>query len=199
MIIETIVATLNADGSTHLSPMGPHVRDDWEQRPSGDPAMTLRPFAGSTTHANLMRDRRAIIHLTDEAELFVRGVIGDWPPGDIERRTTTIGVPGPRRLIRCQRWFAVEVVAIHGTEERPVLSCQVIASDIGDPQSGLNRGVAAVVEAAIVYSRWHLLPASELDAAMGRCRTAVEKTGSPETIASMEMLSEAVRRRRAAI
>ena len=47
MILEAIVTTINEDGSTNISPMGPTVTADLSQ-------FVLRPFDTSTTFANCL-------------------------------------------------------------------------------------------------------------------------------------------------
>ena len=194
MILETIVATTDPDGGTRLSPMGPHVDDRWADHPERTPSMTLRPFAGSSTHDNLMRHRRAVVHLTDNADAFARGVTGGWTASGV-RSATVATEHGPRRMIDCYRYFVVDVTSVTGDRVRPVLACDVVASGCPRPPVGPNRGTAAVIEAAILVSRLDRLPADEIRDGLQRLRVAVDKTAPPATAAAMARLIRYAERR----
>ena len=58
---------------------------------------------------------------------------------------------------------------------------------------GFNRARHAVLEAAIVATRLHLLPAEEVDAEFRRLAVAVEKTAGPREFEAWRMLEDYVR------
>jgi len=61
MINETIITTLNEDGSVHIAPMG--VRQEGE-------LFVIAPFKPSTTLQNLERSGQAVINMTDDVRIF---------------------------------------------------------------------------------------------------------------------------------
>jgi hypothetical protein len=60
---------------------------------------------------------------------------------------------------------------------------------------GFNRARHAVLEAAILATRTHLLPAEEIRAAFERLQVIVDKTAGPREQEAMAMLTEYVRSR----
>ena len=60
---------------------------------------------------------------------------------------------------------------------------------------GLNRAKHAVVEAAILATRLHLLAAVEVLADLGKLRVLVEKTGGPAEHAAFQFLQDYVEAR----
>ena len=71
MILEGIVTTTAADGSCHAAAMGPHIREEDMQREHARlRRLTLKPFATSSTFANLVRHGEGVFHVTDNASLI---------------------------------------------------------------------------------------------------------------------------------
>ena len=66
MILEAIVTTRNADGSTNIAPMGPHCNDPEMQ------SFELRPFQSSSTWQNLSRNGQGVLHITDDVLWFAQ-------------------------------------------------------------------------------------------------------------------------------
>jgi hypothetical protein len=65
------------------------------------------------------------------------------------------------------------------SKERVQIEADVVHAGTLRDFFGLNRGKHAVVEAAIVATRLHLLPAAEVRADYRKLRVLVEKTGGP--------------------
>ena len=73
MILESIVTTINEDGSVNVSPMGPTVHSNLQN-------FELRPFNTSRTFANLKRTRSGVVHVTDDVGLIAQSAIGKLIP-----------------------------------------------------------------------------------------------------------------------
>ena len=65
---------------------------------------------------------------------------------------------------------------------RPRLVCRPVFEAAHAPFRGFNRAQAAVIEAAILVSRLHMLPAEKVDAEIGYLRIAVDKTAGPREL-----------------
>jgi Protein of unknown function (DUF447). len=63
--------------------------------------------------------------------------------------------------------------------ERPRFAARVVHEVTHGPFRGFNRAQAAVIEAAILVSRLHLLPAAKIEAEIGYLAVAIEKTAGP--------------------
>ena len=162
MIRETIVTTLNADATVQIAPMG--VREENDQ-------IIIAPFRPSTTLENLQRSGAAVINLTDDVRIFAGCLTGryDWP-------TVPATVIKGRRLQDPLSHIEVEVARVVEDDTRPRFSCAVRHREIHRPFQGFNRAQHAVLEAAILVSRLHLLPADKIDAEIKYLQSAVDKT-----------------------
>jgi hypothetical protein len=182
VILESIVTTLDEDGSVHIAPMGPEVSDDLDH-------FVLRPFQTSRTFANLQRTRQGILHVTDDVEFMARAAIGRFEQPPRHRRAPVIqGVI----LEDACRWYAFEVEAIDDREPRAVIPCGVVAAGKLRDFLGFNRARHAVVEAAILATRLAFLPMDKVLAEMRRLAPLVDKTGGPAERRAFALLSQFV-------
>lgn len=178
MIYETIVTTLTKDGGVHVAPMG-----IWEQ----EGFIVIAPFRPSATLDNLMRERQAVINFTDDVRVFAGCLTGrrDW-------------LVQPARAIRggvLRQALAhkeVEVVTVQDDTVRPRFYCRVLHEENHAPFRGFNRAQAAVLEAAVLVSRLHLLPADRIDREIEYLRSAVEKTAGPQEQEAWDWLMERI-------
>ena len=182
MISEGLVTTLNADGSVNLSPMGPIV-DERMQR------LVLRPFQTSTTYRNLKRIGAGIFHVTDDVELLARAAIGPVDPMPATRPAAAID--GQILLDAC-RWYAFEVDSLDDRAERTTIECRVVDSGRQRDFFGFNRAKHAVLEAAILATRRHLLPADEIRHEYERLSVIVDKTAGESERRAFELLRQYV-------
>ncbi len=182
MILEALVTTINEDGSTNLSPMGPTVND-------GLSTFELRPFNTSRTFANLKRTRMGVLHVTDDVELFARSAIGRL----IEMPTLIDAEKVAGKIIaNACRYHEFKVEFMDETGPRMSLNCRTVASNRIRDFWGFNRAKHAVLEAAILATRLDFLPASEIASQFVRLQTIVEKTGGVQEKNAFSLLSEFV-------
>lgn len=178
-IRESIVTTLNADGSGHIAPLGVIEQP---------PFLVLAPFAPSTTLANLRRHPFAAIAYTTEVRLFAGCVTGrrrDWPLLPTER------IRG-WRLRDCLAHAEVAVVTLEEDAQRPRFLCREVHEALHAPFRGLNRAQAAVLEGAILVSRRHLLPREKIEREMAYLQIAIDKTSGAAEREAWAWLVEAV-------
>lgn len=189
MILESIVTTLDDSGNVNIAPMGPTVDGDITR-------ITLRPFRTSKTYANLLpndsghtgsgssspRIRRAVVHVTDDAMLFAQAAVDQIDSDQARLITTTINTTACRRLTDCHRWFAVQAVnpdpiRHRETEPRATIECEILEQGVERPFFGFNRAKHAVIEAAILATRTHLLDSADIQSQIDRLQVPVDKTG----------------------
>lgn len=189
MILETIVTTINQDGSTNVSPMGPTIHLKRNDTIESIENFELRPFNTSQTFANLKRTKAGVLHITDDVEMFARSAIGELDPfpktRDAEKIEGSIIVDACR-----SHEFVVEF--IDQTQPRMHLNCRTVQTHRHRDFVGFNRGKHAVLEAAILATRLDFLPASEISDQFVRLNTIVEKTGGPSELAAIAMLNKYV-------
>jgi len=170
MIKEVIITSRNPDGTTHIAPMG--VRLD-----AG--LYVVAPFRPSLTLDNLVRERHAVVNCTDDVRVFAGCLTGryDWPLCAATR------VP-VQRLATALSHAELEVQALEDDTQRPCFLCAIVHEETHAPFTGFNRAQAAVLEAAILVSRLHMLPAEKIQRELEYLRMAVEKTaGEREQLA----------------
>ncbi|MFK7767027.1 MAG: DUF447 domain-containing protein [Mariniblastus sp.] len=188
MILESIVTTINEDGTPNISPMGPNVSDSIE-------IFELRPFDTSRTFANLKRSKSGVLHVTDDVELFAKSAIGklDRLPELIPAEL----VAGNIIADSC-RAYEFKVEYIDETGPRMNLNCKTIKSHRLRDFWGFNRAKHAVLEAAILATRLDFLPSGEIRDQYLRLATAVEKTGGDKEKLAFELLTNFVSEKEAA-
>ena len=178
LILETLVTTRNADGSAHIAPLG--------LRETGDRVL-LAPFRPSTTLDNLTREGSAVVNLGDDVRVFAGCLTGrrDWPVIPAARIDGWVlaGTLAHRELV---------VETIEEDEQRPQFILRELHAVSHAPFRGFNRAQAAVIEAAILVSRLHLLPAEKIDRELDYLRIAVDKTAGPREREAWDWLLAAV-------
>jgi hypothetical protein len=179
MIRETILTTVGGDGRVHVAPIG--IIADGER-------WIIAPFRPSTTLDNLAAVPFAVANYTDDVRVFAGCLTGrcEWPT------TASDNVPVPR-LAGALAHAELAVVGVTEHEQRPRFHCAVVHRRSHAPFEGFNRAKAAVVEAAILVSRLHLLPRAKVEAEVAHLAIAVEKTAGAEEAEAWAWLMEAVR------
>lgn len=182
MIHETIITTLNEDGSTHIAPMGVRVEDGLYR---------IAPFKPSTTLDNLLRTQQAVINLTDDVRIFAGCLTGryDWPC------RTAAAIQG-RVLEAALAHVEVQVQEQEDDPVRPQFFCRVVRRAEHAPFAGFNRAQAAVIEAAILVSRLSMLPQEKVDSEMAYLQIAVDKTAGERERQAWDWLQQALRQYR---
>ncbi len=165
MIYEGVITTIKADGAAHITPMGFRRSDD---------TVLVSPFVPSTTLENLRRDGRAVMNLTDDVRVTAGCLTGrrDWP---LVRASNIEGW----RLRDSLAHLELEVTSCDENLERPRFGCRIVFEARHAPFAGFNRAQAAVLEAAILYSRLDWLAPDKLEREMRYLRIAVDKTAGP--------------------
>ena len=188
MILEGILTTINADGGTNISPMGPIVDSQMKE-------LILRPYKTSATYENLKRTGQGVFHVTDDVELLARSAMNqiETPPKLFEAEA----IEGKIIADAC-RWYDMRVRSIEDAQEPARIVAEVVAQGRLRDFFGFNRAKHAVVEAAILASRIEWLPAEEILADFARLGTIVEKTGGSQETAAMAFLDQLVRKTLAA-
>jgi len=164
-IIETVVTTINPDGSVNCGAMGV----EW-----GEERIVIKPYRGTRTLRNLRATGAAVVNVTDDILLFSQAALGDPHPPT----RPASSVEGAVLDDACS-WREVRVEAIDDGEPRARVSTVVVGSGTGREFLGLNRARHAVLEASILASRARLLPAADIRAELRRLQALVDKTAGP--------------------
>lgn len=178
LVIEGILATEHEDGSLHYAPMGPVVDRELSR-------WTLKPFQTSTTFRNLQRTRRGVFHVTDDCYLLAAAAIGV----KLQLAAHFDDQCGWILSDACH-WYALRFDELDVSQERAVATGTVIHQNSHRPFWGWNRAKHAVLEAAILATRKHILPREEIAKEWAYLVIRVHKTGGDQEHRAMKLLSE---------
>lgn len=184
MILEGIVTTVGITGDVNVAPMGPVV----------DPELTsirLRPFKTSTTYRNLKQTGQGVLHVVDDVLLLAKAAIGqlsETPPTFPASRISG------RVLCDACRYFEFVVDQCDDTRDRAEFLVQIVNAGRIRDFWGFNRAKHAVLEAAILATRVHLIPRSELLAEFARLQIPVQKTAGPREAEAFDLVRQYVDR-----
>jgi len=179
MIRETIVTTMDGAGTVHIAPLG--IIADGEE-------WIIAPFHPSTTLDNLRVTPFAVANYVDDVRVFAGCLTGrsQWPTAASDN------VPVPR-LAGALAHAELAVTRITEDAQRPRFHCRVVHLAQHAPFRGFNRAQAAVIEAAILASRLHMLPREKIDSELTYLETAVTKTAGPAEQEAWDWLMKKIR------
>jgi hypothetical protein len=178
-IIETVVTTINPDGTVNCGVMGV----EW-----GEERIVIKPYRGTRTLRNLRATGAAVVNVTDDILLFSQAALGDPHPPTRPAPTVEGAV-----LDDACSWREVRVEAIDDGAQRARVSTAVVGAGTGREFLGFNRARHAVLEASILASRAGLLAAEDLHAELRRLQVLVDKTAGPREREAMEYVARHVR------
>lgn len=188
MILEGLVTTTDAGGDLHLAAMGPTV-DEAERLAGTLTRFVLRPFPTSRTAGHLLRSRAGVFHITDDVLLVAQVVAGRLAAPPPARRAAV--VTGFVLEDACRAW-EFEIDSIDDSGQRLVLDARIVAEHVGRPFLGFQRAAHAVVEAAIVVTRLHLLEREAVRRQFADLAVLVEKTGGRREREAFALLASLV-------
>jgi len=187
LIIETIVTTTNPDGSVNIAPMGPRIDvEQFEQ-------FELRPFEESQTLRNLIRTGQGVLHITDDATLFVQSALRSWDPRPATEPATAVS---GHVLVDCCRWYEFEIQSHLPTEPRHTLIGRSVHSGRRRDFLGFNRARHALIEAAILATRIDFLPFDEIERTVSQLASRIEKTGGTKEQQALQQVIDFVHQHR---
>ncbi len=178
LIRESIVTTADRHGRIHIAPLGLIAEgNDW----------IIAPFRPSVTLDNLMEVPFATASHTDDVRVFAGALTGrkDWPT------TASDTVPVPR-LANALSHAELAVTEVRDDPQRPRFRCRIARLVSHKPFEGFNRAQAAVLEAAILVSRLHLLPREKIERELGYLSSAIDKTAGPREAEAWGWLTDKV-------
>ncbi len=182
MIQEVIVTTQNADGVTHIAPMGVHIQQD---------EFIILPFRPSTTLNNILNSKSVVINYCDDVRVFAGCLTGkrDWP------LTRTEKIDG-HYLSSALAHKELKLLRIEEDETRPQLFCKAVHSVNHAPFTGYNRAQFAVLEAAILVSRLKILPLHKIQSEIQYLSIGLNKTAGGKELEAWGWLMELIEQHR---
>lgn len=184
MILEGIVTSVSSSGEVNIAPMGPIVDESMNE-------LLLRPYKTSKTYLNLREKPQGVLHVTDDVLILARAAIGELEP--MPTLVPAEKVSGWVLESTC-RWYEFEIDALDDSQDRTQIRARVVHRGRLRDFFGFNRAKHAVVEAAILATRVHLLPREQILSDFERLRIPVQKTAGPAETEAFELLTRYVSR-----
>jgi uncharacterized protein len=182
MILEGIVTTQSPTGDINVAPMGPLVDESMQ-------SFVLRPFQTSTTYRNLKGHPFGVLHVVDDVLLLAKAAISRLETAPETFQAITIS--GHVLKSAC-RWYEFHVESLDDSDERTRIEARVVHAGRLRDFFGFNRAKHAVLEAAILATRIHILPVDEIRSQFEALRSPVEKTAGNQERAAFQLLDEYV-------
>ncbi|MDG1991955.1 MAG: DUF447 family protein [Pirellulales bacterium] len=187
MILEGLLTTRTADGDVHIAAMGPEVMDSRSMT-----HLILKPFQGSRTSSLLVSQPEGVFHLTDNVLLFAQAVTG--VPYNRPQTRPADSVNGWILEDACEA-FEFRIEQADTTGERCRLHARIQKSHLIRPFRGFNRAAHAVIEAAILFSRLHLLDAEEVQSQLATLQSLVTKTAGEQERQAFDLILDQTEKR----
>jgi hypothetical protein len=178
MILEGIVTSLNRHDELNVAPMGPIVDETFA-------TLVLRPFRTSRTYENLKVRPWGVFHVVDDVLLLAQAAIGALPV--VPENFPALKVEG-RVLSAACRWYEFEIDDVDDSQDRVTLRARVVHCGRLRDFFGFNRGKHAVLEAAILATRVHLIDRQQIVDEFARLRVIVQKTAGRREHEAFELL-----------
>jgi hypothetical protein len=177
-IHEVIVSSLGEDGNPHFAPMGiSEVNGHF----------VIQPFKPSATYENMKRHRQCSINYTDDVRVFAGSLTGhrQWPSlacNDID------GFYLENALAHTE----LELIEFEDGDPRTRFTGEVVSEYSHAMFRGFNRAQSAVIDAAVLVSRLHMLPAEKIQREIAYLTIAIEKTAGDKELEAWGWLMEKI-------
>ena len=183
MIFETIMITVDANKTPHVTPFGVRFEDE---------KVIIAPYKPSTTLNNILANKFAVMNMTDDVRVFAGALTGhnNWTllPVNKNQRCKNVGF----RLANCLAHTILELIEVRDDAERPQLVMKAVKSENLQAFQGVNRAQAAVVELSILVSRLHMLPKEKVLTERAYLQIAIDKTAGSRELEAWGWLTEKI-------
>ena len=188
---ETVITTENCEKIKNAAPIGVLC--------SGPDMILNRIFKGSHTLENIISQRKFIVNITHDPEIFMLSTIGNLSEDYFNEDNS----------LKCaEAYFKCEVISlseavkqsdpIRKKEEAIVIKSKVTDLTINQPTRAINRGFSYVIESLSNFTRFDMVGEEQKEEYLNRFREAfrvVKKVGYKEDIKSMKIIKEELRKK----
>ena len=183
---ETVITTENCEKIKNAAPIGVLC--------SGPDMILNRIFKGSNTLENIISQRKFIVNITHDPEIFMLSTIGNLSEDYFNEDNS----------LKCaEAYFKCEVISlseavkqsdpIRKKEEAIVIKSKVTDLTINQPTRAMNRGFSYVIESLSNFTRFDMVGEEQKEEYLNRFREAfrvVKKVGYKEDIKSMRLIKK---------
>lgn len=188
---ETVITTENCEKIKNAAPIGVLC--------SGPDMILNRIFKGSHTLENIISQRKFIVNITHDPEIFMLSTLGNLSEDYFNEDNS----------LKCaEAYFKCEVISlseavkqsdpIKKKDEAIVIKSKVTDMIIKQPTHAMNRGFSYVIESLSNLTRFDMVGEEQKEEYLNRFREAfrvVRKVGYKEDIKSMKIIKEELRKK----
>lgn len=188
---ETVITTENCEKIKNAAPIGVLC--------SGPDMILNRIFKGSHTLENIISQRKFIVNITHDPEIFMLSTLGNLSEDYFNEDNS----------LKCaEAYFKCEVISlseavkqsdpIKKKDEAIVIKSKVTDLIIKQPTHAINRGFSYVIESLSNLTRFDMVGEEQKEEYLNRFREAfrvVRKVGYKEDIKSMKIIKEELRKK----
>ena len=188
---ETVITTENCEKIKNAAPIGVLC--------SGPDMILNRIFKGSHTLENIISQRKFIVNITHDPEIFMLSTIGNLSEDYFNEDNS----------LKCaEAYFKCEVISlseavkqsdpIRKKKKAIVIKSKVTDLIIKQPTHAMNRGFSYVIESLSNLTRFDMVGEEQKEEYLNRFREAfrvVRKVGYKEDIKSMKIIKEELRKK----
>jgi hypothetical protein len=147
----------------------------------------IAPFKPSATLENIQRNKSAVVNRIDDVRIFAGCLTGrkDWPLVPAEK------IKG-QRLEAALSHVELELESFEDDELRPRFYLKPVLEKTHSPFKGFNRAQSAVLEAAILVSRLHMLSEEKINQELKYLTIAIDKTAGENEKLAWQWLMEKI-------
>ena len=178
MIFETIITSMGAAGTPHVTPFGVGYEGDF---------IVISPYKPSTTLDNILATKHAVMNLTDDVRVFA-GALTNHKAWDLLPANKIAGF----RLADCLAHVELKLVEVREDATRPQLVMTKVFEEYHRGFAGFNRAQAAVIELAVLASRLHMLPRQKITTEIAYLQIAIDKTAGARELEAWGWLMEKI-------
>lgn len=177
-IHEVIVTSLSNNGEAHSAPMGVS---------EVNAHIVIQPFKPSSTYENLKRHRQCVINYTDDVRVFAGALTGhrDWP---VLPCNSIDGYYLESALSHTELYLE----QFEDNNPRSRFEGKVLSEHTHAPFRGFNRAQSAVIDAAVLVSRLHMLPHEKIQQEIAYLSIAIEKTAGERELEAWGWLMDKI-------
>ena len=183
MVLESILSTVNPKGETHFAPIGV-ILPDSPDSPEKIGQLKFKLFAGSHTYENLRTWGEGVVNLSDNLLYFTSRSHRERCKSILSEKVR------PHRLADACKIWEFSVVSFEAGHNPATVIGEVLCYEELVSFSGLCRAHGAVLEAAVVASRYRILPKQAIESKWATWQEIVNKTGGLQEKAAFDMLTE---------
>lgn len=162
LIIETIITTRSQTGAVHVAPLGVIAEEK---------GWVIAPFRPSRTLDNLTENPCAVANHVDDVRVYA-GCLTGRRKFEFRRAARVDGAV----LVDAVSHWELTVERVDEDETRPRFFCRPVYEESHGAWRGFNRAQAAVIEAAVLVSRLHMLPKEKIESELAYLEIAISKT-----------------------